>query len=230
MAALRAVLDEIETMAVDKIVIGGDIAWGPFPRETLAMLRELGDSVVYIRGNADRELVDPAITGKVHSGVTFWCSEQLSEDERRFLGELPETLTLDIEGLGPTLFCHASPRSDEEIITPETPDDVIAPMLAGVPERVVLCGHTHMQYDRDVGGVRLVNAGSVGMPYEDTPGAYWTLLGPDVELRKTTFDCAAAAEAVQASGCPDADEFAMGVYSPTGRAAGIMHFERTAGR
>jgi putative phosphoesterase len=229
-AALRAVLDEIEAMAVDKIVIGGDIAWGAFPSETLAMLRGLGDRAVYIRGNADRELVDPAITGKVHSGVTFWCSEQLSEDERRFLDGLPESLSLDIEGLGPTLFCHGSPRSDEEIITTATPDDVVAPMLADVAERVVLCGHTHMQCDRDVEGIRLVNAGSVGMPYEDTPGAYWTLLGPEIEPRRTTFDYAAAAEEMRASGCPDADEFAMGVYSPTGRAAGIMHFERTAGR
>jgi predicted phosphodiesterase len=228
--ALRAVLDEIDPLSVEVIVIGGDIAWGPFPKETLSMLRALGERAVFIRGNADRELADPKITGAVHSAVTFWCAEQLTAEERRFLGNLPESVSLDIDGLGPTLFCHGSPRSDEEIITPATPDAVVAPMLAGVAQKTVLCGHTHMQYDRHIDGVRLVNAGSVGMPYEDTPGAYWTLLGPSVDLRRTTYDFAAAAEEVRASGCPDADEIAMGVYSPTGQAAGIIHFERTAGR
>jgi hypothetical protein len=103
-------------------------------------------------------------------------------------------------------------------------------MLAAVTERVVLCGHTHMQFDRSVGDARLVNAGSVGMPYEDAPGAYWTLLGPEVEPRRTAYDFAGAAEEVRAGGCPDADEMASEITSPTGREAATLHFERAAGR
>ena len=102
---------------------------------------------------------------------------------------------------GGTLFCHGSPRSDEEIITALSPDARLAPMLDGVAEDVVVCGHTHHQFDRRVGGKRIVNAGSVGRPYEDEPAAYWLWLGPEPELRRTDYDIAAAVERLRASGC-----------------------------
>ena len=75
-------------------------------------------------------------------------------------------------------------------------------------EPVVVCGHTHVQFDREAAGKRLVNAGSVGMPYEARPGAYWALLGPDVELRRADYDLEAAAEAIRATGFPAAAELA----------------------
>jgi diadenosine tetraphosphatase ApaH/serine/threonine PP2A family protein phosphatase len=70
----------------------------------------------------------------------------------------------------------------------------------------VVCGHTHVQFDRRVDSLRVVNAGSVGAPYEAEPAAYWALLGEDVELRRTDYDVEAAIAAITASGYPKAAE------------------------
>jgi putative phosphoesterase len=96
--------------------------------------------------------------------------------------------------LGDVLFCHGSPRSDTEIITKVTPEERLAPMLEGVEEPVVVCGHVHQQFDRRVLGKRLVNAGSIGLPYEGVAAAFWLMLAPELELRRTDYDVAAALE------------------------------------
>src|SRR5204862_4096850 len=138
---------------------------------------------------------------------TAWAAAQLSPPDRDFLASFEETVRVDVDGLGRVLFCHGSPRSDEEIISQATPVERMRELLEGVDAEVVVCGHTHMQLDRVVDGVRVVNAGSVGMPYGE-PGAYWALLGPDVELRRTAYDLDAAAARIRASGWPVANEFA----------------------
>jgi diadenosine tetraphosphatase ApaH/serine/threonine PP2A family protein phosphatase len=105
------------------------------------------------------------------------------------------------------LFCHATPRSDTEIFTRLTPEDRLLPVFEGLDVPLVICGHTHMQFDRTIGRVRVVNAGSVGMPFGD-PGAYWLSLGPDVHLRHTLYDLTTAAERIRATKYPQAQEFA----------------------
>jgi putative phosphoesterase len=186
--ALEAVLEEFEREQPDAIVFGGDIIAGPMPRETLERVRSL-DKAYVIRGNADRIALEFR-RGLRHEddGLGDWVGDQLTDEEADFLESLPLTVTLDIDGLGATCFCHATPRDDEEIFTELDPDDVVAEMLAGTEETTIVCGHTHMQVDRRVGRWRVVNAGSVGMPYEHDPGARWALLGPDVELRRTEYD------------------------------------------
>jgi diadenosine tetraphosphatase ApaH/serine/threonine PP2A family protein phosphatase len=139
-------------------------------------------------------------------------------------------LSLEVDGLGPTLFCHATPRSDEEIVTRLTPEAPFEEALAGVEERVVVAGHTHVRFDRRVGRTRFVNAGSVGMPYEGEPGAYWALLGPDVEHRRTVYDLDAAAARFRESGFPDADAHAETLLRPPDPAGASERFERLAGR
>ena len=116
-------------------------------------------------------------------------------------------MVIEVVGLGATLFCHGSPRSDEEILTSLTPEEGWRPMFAGVEQRLVVCGHTHAQSDRVLGGVRVVNAGSVGMPYEGRAGAYWALLGPDVRLRRTDYDIRAAEAELRGGGWPGVDDF-----------------------
>jgi diadenosine tetraphosphatase ApaH/serine/threonine PP2A family protein phosphatase len=133
---------------------------------------------------------------------------RLSSAQRDRVGGWPASITLDVNGLGPTLFCHATPRSDTEIVTRITPEERMREALGGVRERIVVCGHTHMQFDREVGSHRVVNAGSVGMPYEGQTGAYWTLLGPAVEPRRTAYDVEAAAAAIRRTGYPGAEDFA----------------------
>ena len=205
---LEAVLDEVAE--TDVIVVGGDVASGPQPAETLEVLRGLGDRVRWVRGNGDRELATgdgsglaPAVQESLR-----WTAERLSDEQRGFLGSLPETVVLDVDGLGEVCFCHATPRSDEEIVTQATPDRHLRKVLARASELVVVAGHTHMQLDRRVDGFRWVNAGSVGMPYEGEVAAFWALLGPDVELRRTPFDVERSVDAVVGSGWPDAQTFA----------------------
>ena len=185
LAALDAVLAEVPADA--PIVVGGDTAMGLFPAETLARVRALGDRVRWVRGNADRELGEPD-GGLAPKHLVDWVRSRLAEEEIAFLHGLPERQVADVDGLGRTLFVHATPRNDVEIFTEITPEERLLPVFSGVAERTVVCGHTHMQFDRTVGGIRVVNVGSVGMPYEDEPGAYWALLGPDVELRRTPYE------------------------------------------
>ena len=209
--ALEAVLAELEEVGPDLVVVGGDVAAGPVPRDTLERLLALGERAVFVRGNGDRELAEAAGTADadddVWSARARWAAERLTGEQLAFLRDLPLTAVVDVGGLGPTLFCHGTPRSDEEIVTRATPEGRMRDVLAGVAEAVVVCGHTHVQFDRTVAGVRVVNAGSVGMPYEAELGAYWALLGPDVELRRTAYDAGEAAERIRASGFPDAEEF-----------------------
>ena len=178
--ALEAVLAEVDA---DAIVFGGDLVWGPYPRETLELIRSTAARLV--RGNTDR-------------APDEWVSAQLSREELDWLLNLPEAVSVD-----GVLYCHATPRSDEEIVTPETPDDVLEEMLAGVTERLVVGGHTHMQQRRG----RYVNAGSVGMPYEGEVAAFWAVIDQDAEFRRTTFDVERAVAETRRSAWPLAESF-----------------------
>jgi predicted phosphodiesterase len=199
--ALEAVLAEVPDDAV--IVSGGDVFSGPMPSETLARLRDLGSRVSFIRGNADRDLgpYDERWRARYE-----WTLAQLTPDEWALAENWPPTLTLEIDGLGQTLFCHGTQRSDLEAITSITSEERLREILAGVAQPTVVCGHTHHQFDRRIDGARVVNAGSVGMPYEGRPGAYWALLGPDVEFRRTEYDLEAAAAAIRATSYPEPEE------------------------
>jgi putative phosphoesterase len=175
--ALDAVLAQVDA---DVVVVGGDTVAGPVPAETLERLRSLDADVRFIRGNADREVYEER-QGLAPPEVMEFVRARLSREQIDFLRSLPLTLSI-----GRVLFCHATPRDDEEILTRISPDERWREALAGVDAEVVVCGHTHVQFDRQIGEVRLVNAGSVGMPYADEPGAYWALLdGTDLELRHT---------------------------------------------
>jgi predicted phosphodiesterase len=199
--ALTAVLAEVDALAIDMIVTGGDVASGPMPVETLDTLRARGAR--FVRGNADRVLDLRGVDeGDVWVQARRWVAARLGEERLAFLAALPVDLTLDLPGLGPVRFCHGAPGSDELTITRLTPDARVRELLAGVDERVVVCGHTHVQFDRVVGETRIVNAGSVGMPYEEQDGAYWALLGPDVDLRRSEYDVHAARREIEALGYP----------------------------
>ncbi|MGH3076508.1 MAG: metallophosphoesterase family protein, partial [Gaiellales bacterium] len=109
-----------------------------------------------------------------------------------------------------------------------TPEDRLGRILADVAASVVACGHTHHQFDRTAHGIRIVNAGSVGMPYEGRPGAFWAMLGPDVELRSTAYDLDLAEVAILASGFPAADELVDTLRSPPTADEVARHFESLA--
>jgi predicted phosphodiesterase len=197
--ALEAVLAEPDVARADLVLSGGDAVSGPFPRETADLLRGLGDRLLAIRGNTERDIL------AAEDSKTAWLAAQLGADHLAWIEAQP--LTADL-GNG-VLACHGTPRSDLEIVTLVTPDERLAEILTGVDAGVVIGGHTHSQMDRVVGGIRWVNAGSVGMPYEHEQGAYWALVdGGEIELRRTPYDAEAAAERVRATTYPRSDEFA----------------------
>jgi putative phosphoesterase len=226
--ALEAVLAEVEEADVDCVVVGGDVLLGPLPGETLALLEARAD-LRWIRGNTDRHVLEPGAGGDVWAARARWVHDELTAEERDRIAAWPQTIVLDVDVLGPTLFCHGSPRSDEEIVTRATPEGRLREILADVSEPVVVLGHTHVQFDRTLDEWRVVNAGSVGMPYEGATGAYWVVLGPEVDLRRTGYDVEAAAARIRASGYPDADAHAAEyVLASTDPDEATTHFERLA--
>jgi putative phosphoesterase len=194
--ALAAVLEEVEREAPDLVVFCGDLTWGSLPLETLALVRALRIPARFVRGNADRAV------GSDLQGRGVWMAAAHSADDLAFLRSFEQTVIVDVGGLGPTCFAHGSPRSDEECVTRWTPDERVREFSAGIDAGVFVTGHTHMQFDRRAAGLRLVNPGSVGLPYEMTPGAYWALLGPDVELRRTDYDVDSAIAQMRATDDP----------------------------
>jgi putative phosphoesterase len=212
--ALEATLTEIDALDPDLIVVGGDVAGGLMPRATLDRLMALSDRARFIMGNGDREMVTfvdghPSQEQEENpfAVVCAWAAIQITPSQRDFLASFAETIALEADGLGPVLFCHGSPRSDEEMSTEATPEPRLQAMLQGVQQTVIVCGHTHMQFAREIGGTRVINAGSVGMPYEGRSGAYWLWLGPDVRFHRTEYDVELAAESIRGSGMLGAEEF-----------------------
>ena len=178
LAALEAVLAEVPADAT--IVVGGDVSSvGEEPSECLERLRGLGDRVLWVRGNSDRELT-PGEEGLAPAEVVDEARSKLTAEQVAFLHGLPPT-----QRVGDVLYCHASPRNDVDIFTERTPEEHIRFLFEGLDAAVVVCGHTHTQFERQVGAVRVINAGSVGLPYEDEPGAYWLL---DLVHRRTPYE------------------------------------------
>ena len=206
--ALEAVLREVEAADVDEVIVGGDVIPGPMPVECLQLLSQLGLPTRFIQGNGEREVLSPTGTvPKRFQEAMRWNAEQLNAEQRRAIAVWPATLKTMVAGLGDVLFCHATPRNDTDIFTRLTDERALLPIFekAGVP--IVVCGHTHMQFVRQVGDTKVVNAGSVGMPFGE-PGAYWLVLGPGVELRRTAYELNAAARRIRMTAYPQAEEFA----------------------
>ncbi len=215
--ALEAVLEDVRQAEVDHVVVGGDVLPGPMPRETIACLQSLNIPVQFIRGNGDREVLAQMRGTETEWYRTApeqwrepvrWTAEQLHSEDEKLLAAWPETLRVQIPELGEVLFCHATPRNDTEIFTRLTPEERLVPVFAGLHVSAVVCGHTHMQFDRTIAGIRVLNAGSVGMPFGE-PGAYWLLLGPNVELGRTRYDLAEAAERIRGTKYSQAEDFAL---------------------
>jgi diadenosine tetraphosphatase ApaH/serine/threonine PP2A family protein phosphatase len=183
------------------------------PVESLDRLLNLKSPMKFIRGNGEAAVLDQ-LGGAESSAppeqvreIIRWTAQQLSAEHQRVISNWPATLRIEIGGLGEVLFCHATPRSDTEIFTRLTPEERLLSVFEGMNVPLVVCGHTHMQFDRMVGTIRVVNAGSVGMPF-GLPGADWLLLGPDVELRHTAYDLTQAAERIRETKYPQAEDFA----------------------
>ena len=205
-AALHAVLAEVDAEDVDAILFGGDLFLGPQPAETAELVRSVEAS--FVRGNCDREPDD-------------WTRSKLDEETLAWSQSWP--LTVELDGV---LYCHASPQHDmRPILTVVSPPERFDEALEGVDARLVIAGHTHMQFRRG----RWANAGSVGWPAQDDVAAFWALVSDDVEFRRTAFDLDLAESEILASGWPEAESFvAENIRTPPSRAEAIEWFESRA--
>ena len=204
--ALEAVLREAEDERVDLTLFGGDLLYGPYPQRAVELARSV--EARFVRGNCERE-------------PNEWDRRQLDDEDLRWLAGLPLTQSLD-----GVLYCHATPSDDMPITTAATPDEAVAAMFAGA-EGTVVIGHTHHQFDRQVGDLRIVNAGSVGMPYEGDVAAFWAVVDQgEPSFRRTAFDVERAIAEVEASGWPQADEFVTeNLRAAPAREEAIAQFE-----
>ena len=236
--ALEAVLAEIEAEGFDTVVVGGDVVLGPLPEQVLDRLTALSEAIPlrWVMGNCDRMVVEafdgtsPPDLAEDLRRLLDWVAQRLTSAQRDLLASFEPTVSLDVDGLGPTLFCHASPRADDESITAVTSDERLAPIVEGVVDPVVVCGHTHHQFDRLVAGKRVINAGSVGMPYQGAAAAFWLASGVDPPLRRTEYDVPAALETLAAGGYDDFEEWMLreSLREPISAEEAARHFEKQA--
>lgn len=230
--ALEAVLEKIRKTEVEAIVVGGDVLPGPMPRETLACLADITVPIHFLYGNGEVAVLqqmagqEPAAVPPPFRPIIEWTAKQLDSSHQRLLSAWPKTLRLTIDHLGDVLFCHATPRDENELFTRLTAEEKLLPVFAGLGASFVVCGHTHMQFDRTIGDMRVVNAGSVGMPFGE-PGAHWLLLEPGIVLRRTPYDFIAAADRIRATAYPEAQEFAArNILRPPSEAEMLQAFSR----
>jgi predicted phosphodiesterase len=229
--ALEAVLQEIHAVGVDLVVVGGDVVPGPLSHETIACLAGLTCPVSSIKGNGEVAVLEQlagtfteALPLQARASIRA-AAKALTPEDAAVLESWPMSATLTIEGIGEVLFCHGTPRHRNEIFTIATPEDALFPIFDPLGVSLVVCGHTHMPFDRRIGRTRVVNAGSVGLPF-GSPGADWLLLGPGIDLRHTDYDLEAAAALLRRTGFADADGFAKQVLQPTPAAQMIEIFSR----
>lgn len=229
--ALRAVLRDLDHEPVDAIVVAGDVVSGPLNLEVLELLSHRPEPVHWVRGNGEGDALDAGV-GPSDAGTTTnaaaWTGAALDERWRAELRSWPISLALD-----GVRFCHGTPRDENEIITRATPDEILAEALSEVGEPLVVGGHTHQQMIRRVGErITYANAGSVGLPYEDQPGAYWLLVaGGQPERRRTSYDLEAAVREMRAAGFGGLDELLdASLVNPADPGWVTAFFEHSAGR
>lgn len=211
--ALEAVLEEVAESSVDRLLVGGDVMPGPYPGACLDALSGCSLPVDFIHGNGEREVLaalagqpSESLPDEVQKAIK-WTGLALNPFHVRLISGWPGSTRMTGDSLGSVFFCHATPENDTDIFTRDTPAQVLEPLFRGLGASLVLCGHTHMRFDRMVAGVRVVNPGSVGMPFGE-PGAYWAILDRDIEFRRTDYDRDHAAQRIRGSGYPGADAFA----------------------
>ena len=211
--ALEAVLEDVSRAGADRVVVGGDVVPGPMPHETLFRLVNFGIPIQFIVGNGELAVLaemngeDPGVPAQYRDGIR-WNAAQLYPSDAELLAAWPTTLRMNIGGIGKVLFCHATPQNPNDVFTRLASEEKLVSIFAGTDADMVVCGHTHMQFERTIGRLRIVNAGSVGMPFGD-PGAYWLLLGPEVELCRTLYDFNQAAERIRGTEYPQAEDLAV---------------------
>jgi predicted phosphodiesterase len=216
-AALEAVLADISRETPDRIVIAGDLVLnGPDPAGVVDMLRgRAADGTLIAAGNTDVAVADfdfaaafPWMTDGVPDAIVDaaeWAHDALGEERVEWLRGLPAERRLRTDDDTLVLVCHASPGSQTAGLDRDLDPSVTIERVAGTDARVIICGHTHLPEVRDLGWKVIVNDGSAGYVFDGDPTASWVLIDIEdgevrAEIRRTTFDTLAVANAISARG------------------------------
>jgi predicted phosphodiesterase len=219
--ALAAAIEEIRADPPDLVVVNGDLSWGPEPEETFALADDL-ENAIFVRGNAESALQRRT----ADSETDRWMLDRHSAERVAQIESFAGAVSAEVAGIGRVFVCHGSPRGDQELVTPGTPDDRMQALLAGVDADVLVTAHVHLQFERDVLGVTSTNAGSVGLQYGGTPAAYWAEIGPEIRLHRTEYDLDEAEHRTRSSGIPTADRIVQTLREPPSAEEVIEHAER----
>ncbi|HEV3311263.1 MAG TPA: metallophosphoesterase family protein [Chloroflexota bacterium] len=240
--ALDAVLADIARAPVDLVVFAGDILPGPMPVATLDRIMSLDVPTRFVMGNGDREAVEAfdvlsarAFGSSDAPDIKYpsveWVASQLTLRHRDFLAAFESTVRVELDAGSAALCCHGSPRGDIEVITCFSPTSRVGPMIAGVSEDIVVCGHTHRQFDLRFGDKRVLNAGSVGMPYEGRRAAFWLVLDKEPNMRVTEYDVVSALDNFRDTDYPGVDDmFQESLIEPDDPDKVARFFEDNAGK
>lgn len=234
--ALEAVLADVARVEPDLIVVGGDVVPGPMPAATLDLLLGLSIETLFLYGNGEQDVLtaiageEPLRVPEPHRAPVRWTAEQVSEEHQKAMAGWPLVQRVRMPIHGDVLFCHATPRSDSEIVTKNTAAPVLGELCAATGAAIIVCGHTHMQFDRPVPGGRLINAGSVGMPFGDN-AACWLLLDDEAHLRQTRYDVTGAVARIAETSYPEAGAFGERyLLHPPSEEEMLAMFDRVATR
>jgi len=216
--ALEAVLGHAHKQKVDAFWNVGDfVGYGAFPDEVVKRIRK--ECVLSIIGNYDLKVLEikrkkkkwkkKRAPLKIHA--FRWAYQSLSKKSRKYLRSLPEEISFEWYGRR-ILLTHGSPASNEEALEPATPDERLRELAQMVQADVIICGHSHQPFWREVGGVHFINTGSVGRPDDGDPRATYAVMEmfPDrieVEHYKVDYDVDRAVEAIRKNKLPE--EFAQ---------------------
>jgi predicted phosphodiesterase len=224
--ALEAVLDKIRADPPELVVVNGDLSWGAEPEATLELADSLADAL-FVRGNAESALLR-LVHGEVAepTDTEAWMLEQHTAQRIADIEGYAGAVTVDVEGAGRLFICHGSPRGDQELVTPGTPDERMEALLAGTQLDVLVTAHVHLQFRRGVLGITSMNAGSVGLQYGGAPASYWAEIGPDVRLRSTPYDVDEAERRIRSSRMPAAERIVQTLREPPSADEVIEHAER----
>lgn len=230
--ALEAVLADVDHSGADVAVVAGDVVPGPMPAACMDALMACRQPIRFVHGNGEVDIVslhrgeEPEAVPEAVRPALVWTLSRLDTGHLETMADWPRTVRIPLVGSGDLVVCHATPRDEREIFTKITPEVRLREVFDPVGARLIVCGHTHMQFDRQVGSTRVVNAGSVGMPFGE-PGAYWALVEPGgVVLLRSEYDLVDAEARIRASGYPDPPGFEVG--SPPTEAEMLTALEAAA--
>jgi predicted phosphodiesterase len=224
--AFAAVLDEIRRDPPDLVVVNGDLSWGAEPEAALAMADELPDAL-FVRGNAESALLRLAQdeTPEPTETDTWMLLQHAGERIDQIKGYVGAVVAT-VDGVGRVYCCHGSPRGDQELVTPGTPDERMRALLADIKLDVLVTAHVHLQFERKLLGITSMSAGSVGLQYGGAPGAYWAEIGPEIRLRRTPYDLGEGVRRARSSGIPTADRIVQTLREPPSAEEVVEHAER----